>query len=74
MAEQKNETAKAEKAEAEVQKAVDVETEQGFRGEEVDETDNHAYTVGGVVAGEPTPESDPEQAEKAGSNKFKAVR
>jgi hypothetical protein len=44
-------------ANAKVQKAFDVETEQGFRGVEVDPTDNAAYTVAGVTAGAPTPET-----------------
>jgi hypothetical protein len=34
------------------------ETERGFLGVEVDTTPNHAYTVAGVTAGEPTPETD----------------
>lgn len=49
---------------AEVQAKVDKETEQGFRGVEVDPTDNHAYTVEGVTAGEPTPETDPAHKRK----------
>jgi hypothetical protein len=47
-----------------VQAAVDTETEQGFRGVEVDSTPNEAYTVKGVLAGMPTPETDAEHAEK----------
>lgn len=47
----------------EVQAAVDRETEQGFRGIEVDPTPNENYTVGGVTGGLPTPETDPEFAE-----------
>jgi len=43
-----------------VQAAVDVETEQGFRGVEVDQTPNEAYTVAGQAAGAGTPETDPE--------------
>lgn len=41
------------------------ETEQGFRGVEVDPTPNEHYTVGGVVAGKPTPETDAGSAAKA---------
>lgn len=41
------------------------ETEQGFRGIEVDPTPNEHYTVGGVVEGKPTPETDAESAAKA---------
>ena len=43
---------------AEVQKQVDKEQEQGFRGIETDPTPNENYTVAGVVAGLPTPETD----------------
>ncbi len=50
----KSETAAAEES---VQAAVDAETEQGFRGVEVDTTPNHAYTVAGALAGEATPEA-----------------
>ena len=58
-----------QKAEADAQKAVDVETEQGFIGTEVDKTPNHAYTVAGVLAGEPVPEAeaDPVAARRAAS-------
>lgn len=48
---------------AEVQAKVDEETEQGFRGIEVDPTPNENYTVAGVTAGKPTPETDPDHAE-----------
>lgn len=61
-----------EKAEAEVQQAVDKETEQGFRGNEADPTDNHAYTVDGVTSGEATPETDEKQAAKVNSGRFRA--
>ena len=61
--------ADAEKADAkvagQVQEAVDRETEQGFRGIEVDPTPNENYTVAGVTSGAPTPETDDEQARKA---------
>lgn len=53
-----------EKAAEQVQEAVDRETEQGFRGVEVDPTPNENYTVSGVTAGKPTPETD-EKAAKA---------
>jgi hypothetical protein len=58
-------TAKDNKDAEKVQSAVDVETEQGFRGVEVDPTPNENYTVAGVTADKPTPESDEKQAEKA---------
>jgi hypothetical protein len=47
-----------DKANAEVQAAVDEEQEKGFHGEKVDPTPNEHYTVAGVVAGKPTPETD----------------
>jgi hypothetical protein len=47
------------------QKAMDEITEQGFRGTEVDQTPNEHYTLAGVIAGKPTPETDAEQAKKA---------
>lgn len=34
------------------------ESEQGFRGEQADATPNENYTVAGVLAGKPTPETD----------------
>jgi len=46
------------------QEIIDQETAQGFRGVEVDSTPNEAYTLQGVTSGMPTPETDPEQAEK----------
>lgn len=52
----------AEAAKADVQKKVDAELAQGFRGLEVDPTPNENYTVEGVLAGKPTPESDPVHA------------
>lgn len=48
-----------------VQDKVDEETEQGFRGDKVDPTPDHAYTVAGVTAGKPTPETDEKAAAKA---------
>ena len=65
----KKETPKAEKAPddlgaAQVQAAFDAETKQGFRGVEVDPTPNEHYTLKGVLAGKPTPETD-EKAAKA---------
>lgn len=63
------ESKRTEKAEAQVQQAVDQETEQGFRGVEVDGTPNENYTVAGVVAGKPVPEAeaDPVEARKKAS-------
>lgn len=45
-------------ADPQVQAIVDVETEQGFRGVEVDKTPNEAYSLAGQNAGAPTPETD----------------
>lgn len=50
---------------AEVQKRVDKETEQGFRGIEADPTPNANYTVAGVTSGKPTPETDEGAADDA---------
>ena len=41
----------------EMQKNFDKELSQGFRGTEVDKTDNFNYTVAGVTSGAPTPET-----------------
>lgn len=46
------------------QEMIDRETEQGFRGVEVDTTPNENYTLQGVTSGKPTPETDPQQAEQ----------
>jgi hypothetical protein len=57
---------------AKVQHIVEKESEQGFRGapELGDPTPNENYTVAGVTAGKPTPETDPDQAAKVNSTKF----
>jgi hypothetical protein len=47
------------------QEIVDKETEQGFRGVEVDPTPNENYTLQGVASGKPTPETDDDAAETA---------
>lgn len=41
--------------------------EAGLLGVEVDPTPNHAYTVAGVIADEPTPETDADAAATAGA-------
>lgn len=56
-----------------VQKAFDAEQERGFRGTKVDPTPNSAYTVAGVTAGEPTPETDPELRAQARARAFNDV-
>lgn len=47
------------------QRVIDKETEQGFRGVEVDPTPNDNYTLAGVTSGAPTPETDDTAAEQA---------
>lgn len=47
------------------QEVIDKETQQGFRGVEVDPTPNENYTVAGVTSGAPTPETDDGAAEDA---------
>lgn len=41
------------------------EQEQGYRGVAVDPTPNANYTLAGVTAGKPTPETDAKQRAKA---------
>lgn len=48
----------------EVQSAMDEATRQGFFGSEIDSTPNEAYSVQGVLKGEPTPETDKDQRRK----------
>lgn len=50
---------------AQVQQKVDAETEQGFRGVEVDPTPNENYTLAGQNAGAPVPETDDATARAA---------
>ncbi len=78
MATEKNDAVKSEGAKTEstdkvdkaVEHIVDRETRQGFRGgEETDTTPNENYTVAGVTAGKPTPETDEDQAKAVGSQR-----
>lgn len=55
---------KDDAGQAEVQETVDQENDQGFVGVTTDPTPNENYTVAGVTAGKPTPETDPKQAAK----------
>jgi hypothetical protein len=64
MAENATKAAVSDGGAAEAQKKADAEQEQGVRGVPVDPTPNEHYTVAGVVAGKPTPETDPEHAAK----------
>jgi hypothetical protein len=61
MAERKTAAPKDE-AQQEVQKAVDDAETKGYLGVPVDPTPKENYTVAGVIAGKPTPETDPEHA------------
>ena len=61
MAERKAAAPKDE-AQAEVQKVVDEAEDRGYLGVPVDPTPKENYTVAGVLAGKPTPETDPEHA------------
>ncbi|TXS08236.1 hypothetical protein EAO71_37180 [Streptomyces sp. ms191] len=60
MAERKS--APKDEAQAEVQKAVDEAEDRGYIGVPVDPTPKENYTVAGVVAGKPTPETDADHA------------
>ncbi|MER7517782.1 hypothetical protein [Streptomyces sp. NPDC126499] len=62
MAERKS--APKDEAQAEVQAAVDEAEGKGYIGVPVDPTPKENYTVAGVLAGKPTPETDPEHARK----------
>lgn len=62
------------KAGEEIQAAFDAANKQGFFGVEVDATPNENYTVAGVVAGKPTPETDAEAASKAAEHISKIRR
>ena len=61
MAERKSAASKDE-AQQEVQKVVDEAEDRGFLGVPVDPTPKEHYTVAGVIAGKPTPETDPDHA------------
>lgn len=64
---------KTDAGEAEVQARKDEEEDKGYFGEKVDPTPNENYTLKGVTSGAPTPETDPEQAAKAGSTRFAGI-
>ena len=49
---------------AEVQAKKDAEDAQGFIGRKVDPTPDEHYTVAGVIAGKPTPETDADHRAK----------
>jgi hypothetical protein len=52
-------------AKKEERPALEQATEDGYLGVKVDPTPDEAYTVAGVVAKKPTPETDEEAAKKA---------
>ena len=58
MAEQRKAPAPKDAAQAEVQRAVDAAEGKGYIGVPVDPTPKENYTVAGVLAGAPTPETD----------------
>ena len=60
MAERKS--APKDEAQIEVQKAVDEAEGKGYIGVPVDPTPKENYTVAGVLAGKPTPETDSDHA------------
>lgn len=60
MAERKS--APKDEAQAEVQAAVDKAEDKGYIGVPVDPTPKENYTVAGVLAGKPTPETDGDHA------------
>lgn len=58
-------TTKAKDAgEAEVQQKKDAEEAEGVVGNKVDPTPDEHYSVAGVTAGKPTPETDPDHRAK----------
>lgn len=61
----KADAVKADTSTAQVQAKADEDAARGFRGVEVDPTDNTAYTIAGVTSGMPTPETDDDAAEAA---------
>jgi hypothetical protein len=63
-----NAAAGVEDVAAKVQENVDTETEQGFRGVEIDSTPNENYTVAGVTGGAPTPETDADHADEVAAH------
>lgn len=63
------------KAASEKPAAAPAESEQpGLRGDEVDPTPNEHYTVAGVTAGKPTPETDLDHAKQVRRQLDEAAR
>ena len=61
-------------AKAATEKVANKQLEQGFRGIETDPTPNEHYTVPGVLAGKPTPETDADHAAKVRADLDKTAR
>lgn len=59
------ETATGSAGEQDVQKKVDAENADGYRGVRQDPTPLENYTLAGVIAGAPTPETDADALAKA---------
>ena len=55
-------SAPKDEAQQEVQKAVDEAEDKGYLGVPVDPTPKEHYTIAGVIAGKPTPETDADHA------------
>ena len=62
---QKATSASTEDVKAQVQEAFDEANERGYFGAVTDPTPNENYTVAGVTAGKPTPETDAKLAAEA---------
>ncbi|MFJ4808495.1 hypothetical protein [Streptomyces longwoodensis] len=72
MAERKS--APKDEAQQEVQKVFDEAEDKGYLGVPVDPTPKEHYTVAGVVAGKPTPETDPDHAREVRQQRDDADR
>lgn len=59
MATDKKAQGPADYGKSQVDAAVQEDEDKGYHGTKVDPTPNEAYTVAGVTAGMPTPETDP---------------
>lgn len=65
MAEKKVTQADVKADREDVARQIGAENDRGYVGTVVDPTPNENYTLRGVGAGKPTPETDPAQAKKA---------
>ncbi len=62
---------KSDLGQAEVQKNVDKEQDKGYLGVSSDPTPDEHYTLAGVAAGKPTPETDAKAAAAADAHQAK---